>query len=648
MFVMYSGENWMKSYIQWVNWELVNCLFDEPDSAENIIYDEASDEELPIEHYFVLPIPPQNPPSPESEGSNPTSIRGLGTSSPNVTPPRQSASAPIPSPLSNSLGNLLSADSLRDSIVHPESVGERIIHPPLQQPERHVVWKPARRRNPSELRAGSVISLGISGGASREPERDRVKLNQFRARQLSTALMCEFCSNPEQDQSTLLPELGLLLPPCLRAGDHTIEVLGLPPFNSQQTVAPPAQPPGKVSIKSATLIKLVEHLTTPYGHDLQYMKTFLLTYIYFTSPQTLFKLLIRRYFIFPGESMVLTPDWEERIKTPIRLRVFNILKVWLENYDMDFGQHLLSSLKEFSKKHLAPIMSQQILKLIRHKRLGYFDKPKTVSDFQFNAAPPYPDVPKNIFSQTLGIWEVSDLEIARQLTIIEFNLFSAIRPRELLNQAWKVPKFRQGTRSTSPNIMEMLRRFNDIRTKWVPTMIERAPLLKQKVKVLKRFILIAGELLKLNNFHDATAILQGIKLECEIRFHGIWADLPNRFKREFRVMEGIVSSEEQYKAALPNRHSVLHSCIPILDYHLKKLVAVETLVPSVTGNMVNFAKCRYVYRVVSELVQFQQTPYNLQPVTQIADLIRDFRDLDNLDDEFPEEENNENNQNPQT
>jgi hypothetical protein len=30
----------------------------------------------------------------------------------------------------------------------------------------------------------------------------------------------------------------------------------------------------------------------------------------------------------------------------------------------------------------------------------------------------------------LNIWEISDLEIARQLTIIEFNLFSAIRVGE--------------------------------------------------------------------------------------------------------------------------------------------------------------------------------------------------------------------------
>jgi len=166
----------------------------------------------------------------------------------------------------------------------------------------------------------------------------------------------------------------------------------------------------------------------------------------------------------------------------------------------------------------------------------------------------------------------------------------------------------------------MLARFQDLSSKWVPQMMERAPLLKQKVKVLKRFISIAIELLKLNNFHDAMSIYQGIKMEYEIRYPRIWQDLPNKFKKDYQHLEALMIYEDQYKALLPNRHP----CIPYLDYHLKKLVAVEALVPSTIGHMVNFIKCRYVYKIISELIRFQQTPYNLQPVTQIADLLTNF------------------------
>ena len=135
--------------------------------------------------------------------------------------------------------------------------------------------------------------------------------------------------------------------------------------------------------------------------------------------------------------------------------------------------------------------------------------------------------------------------------------------------------------------------------------MERAPLLRQKVKVLKRLINIATELLKLHNFHDAMAIYQGIKSEYQIRYPRIWEDLPSKFKRDYQLLEDIMIYEEHYKDLLPNRHP----CIPflgtfllqgsakrrshcLLDYHLKKLVAVEALVPSSIGHLVNFTKCR--------------------------------------------------------
>jgi hypothetical protein len=39
-------------------------------------------------------------------------------------------------------------------------------------------------------------------------------------------------------------------------------------------------------------------------------------------------------------------------------------------------------------------------------------------------------------SPTLSLWDVPALEIARQLTLIEFERFKAIRASELFGQAW--------------------------------------------------------------------------------------------------------------------------------------------------------------------------------------------------------------------
>lgn len=49
-------------------------------------------------------------------------------------------------------------------------------------------------------------------------------------------------------------------------------------------------------------------------------------------------------------------------------------------------------------------------------------------------------------------------EIARQLTLIEFNIFQSIKPSECMGQCWakKEKQFK------SPNILNMIQRFNKV------------------------------------------------------------------------------------------------------------------------------------------------------------------------------------------
>jgi RasGEF domain len=48
-------------------------------------------------------------------------------------------------------------------------------------------------------------------------------------------------------------------------------------------------------------------------------------------------------------------------------------------------------------------------------------------------------VPRNIFSHSLSLKDIDELEIARQLTLLEFNVFAAITPPEFLSKGWEDP-----------------------------------------------------------------------------------------------------------------------------------------------------------------------------------------------------------------
>ncbi|MGP6532154.1 hypothetical protein, partial [Klebsiella pneumoniae] len=88
------------------------------------------------------------------------------------------------------------------------------------------------------------------------------------------------------------------------------------------------------SVKGATLEALMARLTMHNSFDASFNNTFLMTYRSFTTTRTLLDLLAQRFRILPPRD--LTKEelamWTEKKQIPIRLRVFNVLKSWLESH----------------------------------------------------------------------------------------------------------------------------------------------------------------------------------------------------------------------------------------------------------------------------------------------------------------------------
>eukprot|EP01102_Stenamoeba_stenopodia_P020108 TRINITY_DN7734_c0_g2_i2.p1 TRINITY_DN7734_c0_g2~~TRINITY_DN7734_c0_g2_i2.p1 ORF type:complete len:552 (+),score=95.95 TRINITY_DN7734_c0_g2_i2:3-1658(+) len=412
---------------------------------------------------------------------------------------------------------------------------------------------------------------------------------------------------------SLMPPLDNLLPPLLTPR----QPLYYDRIYSKKGRREEVQMP---RIKCATLPKLIECLTNPFAHNLDFMKTFLVTYQYFTTPETLLKLLLRRYYLRqPADED--PEEWKRVVQVPVQLRVFNIIKTWLEYYFSDFSEKMIHSLKQFAANILVAMKSEQILRLIKQQQSNQ-GRMRTIIDYQFNTSAPPPEVPKNVFSRLLSFNDITHLELARQLTIIEFDIFSVIKPRELLHQAWK----RVDAETRCPNVLALLKRFKDLSTKWVPVLFKRCGNdMKKKRKTAKRMICVSQELLKLNNFNTMMAILVGLRSEIVLKNSSILDELPGRSKKLFRQLETLMSRVDLYQERLAK--SV--PCIPYLELHLKKIVAAEKHIPSVIGKgLANFSKSKYIYSIISQLIYCQQTPYNLEPVIQISNLLKDFKDIE--------------------
>src|SRR3989338_4775740 len=108
-------------------------------------------------------------------------------------------------------------------------------------------------------------------------------------------------------------------------------------------------------VKAATLVKLVERLTYEKYPSPKFMMQFLLTYRSFTDPESFSQLLFNRYMWVPSKD---TEDYVLTKQRPIRLRVYNVLKAWLQNHYHDFEvskplkNHLLGFIDEMSRTQM--------------------------------------------------------------------------------------------------------------------------------------------------------------------------------------------------------------------------------------------------------------------------------------------------------
>lgn len=265
-------------------------------------------------------------------------------------------------------------------------------------------------------------------------------------------------------------------------------------------------------LTGATLDVLVEMLTqhnsTP---DPSFSVAFYLTFHQFTTSSKLLDALVARFDIQPPEEVVTSEDfqlWQQYKAFPIRLRVSNFIKTWLEAYwqpDADHG--VLDGLQTFVREKISTMsmlagQSKRLLGLIRKRasserpmtprslnRMKSADRLRDGSPMPPAATgvPPTPVMNKTLFAglrnmafTSVSITDFDVLELARQITIMESRLYCAIPAREVLEAG-----VRRGA-----HVMAMSTLSTAI-TGWVTESILNEPDTRKRTVLVKYFIKLA-------------------------------------------------------------------------------------------------------------------------------------------------------------
>lgn len=183
-------------------------------------------------------------------------------------------------------------------------------------------------------------------------------------------------------------------------------------------------------------------------------------------------------------------------------------------------------------------------------------------DIVFNEKPPKPIIPKSL-PEKPTILDISPIELARQLTVIESKLYRDIKPWECLNQSWA----KKEKDKRAPRVIAMINRFNQV-SNWVATIVVQADPLKNRIAVMKHVIEVANQCLLLNNFNAVMEIISGLQASSVYRLKLTREGLDSKHTKMLEECQRIMERTQNFKNFRQHLHSVDPPSIPYLGSFL--------------------------------------------------------------------------------
>jgi hypothetical protein len=393
-------------------------------------------------------------------------------------------------------------------------------------------------------------------------------------------------------------------------------------------------------ISGGSLPALVEQLTTHESTpDAVVVTAFFLTFRLFTTPVELAQCLIDR-FDQVGDS--------QTIGIPVRLRVYNVFKGWLETHwvgetdiaalgiILSFAMGKLRSALPAAGKRLAELTSK-----VTDIRSGAL-VPRLVSTLGKTGAssatftPADNNVPNPIISRSqinaLKAWkegkahcsilDFDPLELARQFTIIGSKIYCSIQPEELLAQEWL-----KKSGSKAVNVRAMSTLSNDLTNMASDTILQSEDA-KRRAVIIKQWVKIAVKCLELNNYDSLMAIVCSLNSSMVLRLKRTWELVSTKTKARLEELKTITDHGRNYGVLRQRLNNHVASCIPFVGMILTDLTFVDAgnpmtrELPGESGqdrmSVINFDKHMKTAKIIGQLQSFQ-VPYRLAAVPEMQE-----------------------------
>ncbi|KAG7088315.1 hypothetical protein E1B28_012325 [Marasmius oreades] len=398
----------------------------------------------------------------------------------------------------------------------------------------------------------------------------------------------------------------------------------------------------------ATLNVLVERLT-PHGSivDPAFSAVFFMTFRLFCTPIELVEALISRYNLNKPEGLSREHDliWQQRKGIPVRLRVSNFIKLWLESYwRPDSDNVALPLLDNFTQDGLLtmfPGPAERILEMIRMYALRrdplispkgdrtrdpgmLLNPPPAAGAFAIEI--PRPTMTKALLAalrarsfKSIVITDFDAMELARQLTIMECTLYCAIQPEEVLESGQEGAKPAVNVKAVSS--------LSTAITGWVAECILDERDMKKRTTLVKFFLKVADKCVGLQNYSTFRSILAALDSSTISRLHQTWNGLPQKSKVQLEVMRRLADHSRNYREYRSRLRNTAPPAVPFLGLYLTDITFCREGNPSHRASpynpdkkLLNFNKYHKLARIVQDMQRFQVS-YNLKAISEVQEYL---------------------------
>ncbi|KAJ3204388.1 hypothetical protein HK099_001171, partial [Clydaea vesicula] len=209
----------------------------------------------------------------------------------------------------------------------------------------------------------------------------------------------------------------------------------------------------------------------------------------------------------------------------------------------------------------------------------------------------------------LEFMELSEEVIAQQLNLIEFEIFKKIQPRDMLHHIWN--KKSKGRHASS--VTASISHFNFI-SQWVATFVISQDKVKNRAKLLLKFMKIAVCLKSTNNYNTLMALLAGINSTALNRLKLTRKLLEDKTSfKSYLNLEKLMSSEKAFALYRAELKKSEMPCIPYLGVFLRDLLYIDESNKDIRPDgTVNLPKFLLIGDIILMIKSFQRRSHNIK------------------------------------